>query len=125
MSRLTSLMAPCLVGYVAALSRGMPNLCDSGEFDPKERPFRITTTDVNKVSMYHLEHLLDVSMEEHMQPPPHNKPRSRLSSIGGSIGASRRRVAVVPCCHPSYRARTSRPTGKGWSPVVFFRPTKP
>ena len=38
-----------------------------------------------------------------MQPPPHDKPRSRLSSIGGSIGASRRRVAVVPsfvsCTH--------------------------
>ena len=38
-----------------------------------------------------------------MQDPPHNKPRSRLSSIGGSIGASRRRVAVVPsfvsCTH--------------------------
>ena len=65
MSRLTSLMAPCLVGYVAALSRGMPNLRDSGEVDPKERPFCITTTDVNEVSMYHLEHLLDVSMEEH------------------------------------------------------------
>ena len=64
MSRLTSLMAPCLVGYAAALSRGMTNLRDSGEFDPKERPFRITTTDVNEVSMY-LEHLLDVSMEEH------------------------------------------------------------
>ena len=65
MSRLTSLMAPCLVGYAAALSRGMTNLRDSGEFEPKERPFRITTTDVNEVSMYHLEHLLDVPMEEH------------------------------------------------------------
>ena len=69
MSRpLANLMMPaCLVGCAAALSLGMTNLRDSGEFDPKERPFHIKTTDVNEeVSMYHLlEHLLDVSMEEH------------------------------------------------------------
>jgi len=62
---LANLMASCLVGCAAALPLGMTNLRDSGEFDPKEWPLH-KTTDVNEeVSVYHLEHLLDVSMEEH------------------------------------------------------------
>ena len=53
----------CLVGSAGAssLTVAMTNLRDRGEFDPKDPPSH--KTDV-KVGVY-LEHLLDVSMEEH------------------------------------------------------------
>ena len=61
--RAASLLSACLVGRAGAssLTVAMTKLRDSGEFDPKEPPSH--TTDV-KVGVY-LEHLLDVSMEDH------------------------------------------------------------
>ena len=56
-------MAACLVGRASSesLTVAMNKLRDTGEFDPKEPPSH--KTDV-KVGVY-LEHLLDVSMEDH------------------------------------------------------------